>query len=68
MDNPWTAVTTVDLSDETIQDMVQKHPRPPGNYSESSDCKDTTVNSDTSNSCVENSHIYMAVSKQEMED
>ena len=58
----------VDLSDQTIQDIIQKHPIPPGNYSESSDSEDTTVDSDTINSGVENSHIDMAVSKQEIED
>ena len=58
----------VDLSDQTIQDIIQKHPLPPGNYSESSDSEDTTVDSDTINSGVENSDMDMAVSKQEIED
>ena len=58
----------VDLSDQTIQDIIQKHPLPPGNYSESSDSEDTTVDSDTFNRGVENSDIDMAVSKQESED
>ena len=53
----------VDLSDQTIQDIIQKHPLPPGNYSESRDSEDITVDSD-----VENSDIDMAVSKPEIED
>ena len=58
----------VDLSDQTIQDIIQKHPLRPGNYSESSDSEDTTVDSETINTGVENSDIDMAVSKQEIED
>ena len=58
----------IDLSDQTIQDIILNLPLPTGNYSESSDSEDTTVDSDTTKSGVESSDIYLAVCAQEIEN